>query len=193
MGSAQLVQMCEKYLFEDVSNIPERYKDNIVRIRAGHVFWYDSPSKTRKEVRDFIVNMYGVTIQQAYDDINMIERIMGSIRNPSKEWMRFRVNSMLEEAYFKAQKQDDPKAMALIADKIGKYNMLDQADQERIPFDQIVPQQFEPTEDPSVLGITRDPEIREKKRKMIEKYAADIEIVDVPYTELPDDEQEDIL
>jgi len=190
MASPLQIQLAEKYLYEDSQNIPEKYRDHIIRLRAGHAFWYDSPSKTRRQVRDFIVNTYGVSLRQAYDDIIVIERVMGSIQNPSKEWVRFRVNSMLEEAFAMAETQKDPKAMAAVADKMGKYNMLDQLDQEKVPFDQIVPQTFEPTDDPTVLGIVRDPDIREKKKKMLEKYSAEIEVIDVPYSELTDGDDE---
>jgi hypothetical protein len=189
MASPTAIQLAEKYLYEKADDIPEKYREHMLRLRVGHSFWYEQPSRTRNQVKQHICSLFDVSAQQAYNDIILIEQIMGSIQSPSKEWVRFRVNSMLEEAFSRAEKMNDPKAMAMIADKMGKYNMLDQVDPEKTPFDQIVPQNFEPTEDPSVLGITRDPNIREKKQKMIEKYAADIEVIDIPYTEMPDDDE----
>jgi hypothetical protein len=81
--------------------------------------------------------------------------------------------------------------MALAADKMGKYNMLDKPDAEPLPFDEIVPQSFDPTDDPTPLGLKKDPQIREKRKRMLEKYASEIEIEDVPFEELNDDEAED--
>jgi hypothetical protein len=127
-----------------------------------------------------------------------VEILLGNIKNPEKAWMRYRVNSMLETAFKKAEDLKDPKAMAFVADKLGKYNQLDKPDAEPIPFDEIIPQPFEPTDDPTPLGLKKDPNIREKKKKMLEKYLHEIEIVDVPYEEIIKDdndqqEQEDIF
>jgi hypothetical protein len=79
--------------------------------------------------------------------------------------------------------------MAAVADKMGKYNQLDKPDAEPLPFDEIVPQIFEPTDDPSVLGIKKDPDIRKKKQKMLEKYSAEIEIIDVPFEDITDESE----
>ena len=53
-----------------------------------------------------------------------------------------------------------------------------------MPWDEIIPQQIEPTSDPSVLGATplvnRDEEIR----KLYDKYKGDIEIEDIEYEDL---------
>ena len=187
MAQHLALEIAQKFLYEDIDKIPEFYRNRIVRIRAGHMMWYEFPSKSRMEIRNHLVKTFGVSVQMAYEDINVIEQLLGNIKRPAKEWVLFRVNSMLEQAFTLAETQKDPKAMAIVADKMGKFNQLDQQDPERIPFDQIVPQQFEPTEDPSVLGITRDPKIREKKQALLEKYSAEIEITDVPYTELPED------
>ena len=182
MTSRSPYDIAKKYLYEDSDKIPELYRERVQRVRLGFTQWYEYPSKSRREIKDLIVGEFGVSMQKAYEDISIIEQLMGNIKNPSKAWIRYRVNTMLEEALALAKKRDDPKAMALIADKMGKYNMLDKDDPERVPFDQIVPQPFEPTEDPSVLGITRDPNFREKKRKLLEKYSAEIDIEDVAFT-----------
>ena len=188
MGHESQIDLARKYLYEDADKIPEYYREHIKRLRLGFTTWYEFPSKSRKEIKDIIVAEFGVSVQKAYEDVSLIEQLLGNIKNPTKAWVRYRVNSMLEAAYEYAARKEDPKAMAIVADKMGKYNMLDKDDPERIPFDQIVPQPFEPTEDPSVLGITRDPNFREKKRKLLEKYSQEIDIEDVPFTNIEDAE-----
>jgi len=188
MGHESQIDLARKYLYEDADKIPEYYREHIKRLRLGFTTWYEFPSKSRKEIKDIIVAEFGVSVQKAYEDVSLIEQLLGNIKNPTKAWVRYRVNSMLEAAYEYAARKEDPKAMAIVADKMCSYNMLDKDDPERIPFDQIVPQPFEPTEDPSVLGITRDPNFREKKRKLLEKYSQEIDIEDVPFTNIEDAE-----
>lgn len=184
------LEICRKYLYEDTDLIPEAYQERVKRVRVGFSHWYEFPTKTRAQVRDLIVNEFGVTGKTAYEDIQVIEILLGNIKNPEKAWIRYRVNTMLEEAFKVATDQKDPKAMAIAAKEMGKYNMLDKPDADPLPFDEIVPQRFEPTDDPTSLGLKKDPEIREKKKRMLEKYLADIEITDVLYEELKPDDNE---
>ncbi len=46
------------------------------------------------------------------------------------------------------------------------YNQLDKPDANELPFDEIAVQPFEPIHDPTILGLKKDPDIREKKRRM---------------------------
>lgn len=188
---------CSKYLYTDIDQIPATYQERIKRIRVGYTYWYEFPTKTIPDIRDHLMNEFDIVKTTAYEDIEIIKVLLGDIKNPSKEWIRFQVNAMLDAAYKLAKKQKDPKAMTMAADKKGKYNMIDQADAQQLPFEEIVPQQFEPTDDPTSLGLKKDPKIREKKRKMLEKYMSEIEIIDVPYEEMikdgSDTEKADIL
>jgi hypothetical protein len=196
MARPGTLEVCRKYLYENIDQIPDAYRDRIRRVRFGYTHWYEYPATSRSRIRDLIVNEFHVTGKTAYEDIQAVEILLGNIKNPEKAWIRYRVNTFLEEAYRLAKLQKDPKAMAIAADKMGKYNQLDKPDAEPIPFDQIVPQNFEPTDDPTPLGLKKDPEIRKKKKKMLEKYLADIEITDVAYEELKQDdegEKEDLL
>jgi len=197
MARPTTFEISRQYLYKDIDDIPIPYRERITRLRVGYTFWYEFPTKTETDIRDHLMNEFGVVKSTAYEDIQIIKVLLGDIKNPSKEWIRFQVNAMLDEAYKMAEKQKDAKGMALAADKKGKYNMLDKPDAEPMPFDEIVPQQFEPTDDPTPLGLKKDPDIREKKRKMLEKYMDDIEIVDVPYDEMVKDgnegEEEDLL
>lgn len=197
MPRATTLEICRLYLYSDGEDIPVMYHERIKRIRAGYSHWYEFPTKAERNIRDHIVNEFGVSKRTAYEDILIIKILLGDVKNPGKEWIRFQVNAMLDEAYKMAKKKEDAKGMAIAAGNKAKYNMLHLPDAEPLPFDQIVIQPFEPTDDPTPLGLKKDPDIREKKRKMLEKYHAEIEIIDVAYEELsnqPDDRQEeDIL
>ncbi len=185
------LEICRKHLYDDAENIPEAYRERIKRVRVGYMFWYEFPTKKEPDLRDHLMNEFGIVKSTAYEDIQLIKILLGDIKNPGKDWIRFRVNTMLENAYALAELQKDPKAMALAADKLGKYNMLDKPDADPLPFDEIVPQPFEPTDDPSPLGLKKDPDIRKKKNKMLEKYQAEIEIIDVPFEDVTNDETEE--
>jgi len=70
---------------------------------------------------------------------------------------------------------------------IEKAYQLDKEDTPEIAFDEIVPLQIEPTDDPSVLGIKKVPNLRERKARLINKYSKEMpEYTD--YEEVEDEE-----
>jgi len=94
---------------------------------------------------------------------------------------------MVLNAYDLAEKNEDTRNMVAAADKYAKYNQLDKEDAYKIPWDEIVPQRFEPTSDPTVIGIKAVVNIKEKieamKNKYIQDIAEDIEYEDVDFDE----------
>ena len=50
-------------------------------------------------------------------------------------------------------------------------NRTDKDDEPELEFDKIVPQNFEPTDDPTVLGIERIPNLRGKIRALYKRYS----------------------
>ncbi len=69
---------------------------------------------------------------------------------------------------------------------------MDEAEQ--IPWDDIIPHDWEATDDPTVIGLKPIPNIREKIKKLKKKYGQDIEIVDTDYEDLSNEEEkEDIF
>jgi len=94
---------------------------------------------------------------------------------------------MVLNAYDLAERKKDARNMVAAADKYAKYNQLDKEDTFKIPWDEIVPQRFEPTSDPTVIGIKPVANIKEKieamKNKYIQDIAEDIDYEDVDFDE----------
>ena len=53
-------------------------------------------------------------------------------------------------------------------------NRTDKDDEPDLEFDKIVPQNFEPTDDPTVLGIERIPDLRSRIRALYKRYSNNI-------------------
>lgn len=143
----------------------------------------DNPTIPDVEMRDFLMNEYGISQPQAYRDIMNMRILLGNVQNAHKEWVRYMVNETLKKAIedAKAQGKKGIKLMILAADKLGKYNRLDKEDSLELPWEEIMPQSIEPTTDPTVLGVKPLENKDETIRKMYEKYKDEIEIEDVEY------------
>ncbi|MBD8349356.1 hypothetical protein [Dysgonomonas sp. HGC4] len=175
--------LCHRHLYDDVDTLEkEKISPQIInrikRIRLIYTIWNDYPLKKDKEMRDTLVSMFGISQSEAYEDIKITKQLLGDINAASKAFHRFKVNAIFMEALDLARIKKNPIAMIMAGDKYAKYNQLDKEDALEFPWDEIIPQQFVPTSDPSVIGIKPISNIQERIAAMKKKYEADIEYVD---------------
>ena len=141
------------------------------RWRFAVAEYLNSPSMTDKELVDFIRAGCGgfatpVSKQAAYQDLTIIKSIVSKVNMASKEWWRYTVTEMAKEAYKVAKDQKDAKAMAMALDKIGKYQRVDQVDDNGFSFEDMIPPNFEFTPDVSVLNIKQMPDLEQRRRDL---------------------------
>lgn len=171
----------QKSFFDDEALKRLSPKDIEIRTRYQNVFsvWLENPWWSDKEMVRYIRQEFGVAKTQAYQDIQKVKLILGNVNNAAKEWQRYSVIEMIKEAYNLAKKHGDVKAMVMALDKLGKYTRLDQKEVDEIPWDLIVPPEFENTDDVTVLQIHRSADFQEKVKKIRRKYLGDIEEANV--------------
>lgn len=185
MSKKQTYDICVQHLFDDADKLthlsPQAY-DRLMRIRSAYTLMNAYPSKTDRQIVQHIISFSGIASSKAYEDLRIIKDLLGSINRQSKDWHRFKFNNQIQKAYDIAELKSDAYSMVKAMNTYGKYNQLDKEDVERIPWEDVIPQIFEPTEDPTVLGIKPIPNLHEKIAAMKRKYMDDI--VDVTYDEI---------
>lgn len=185
MSKSNNLQICEQYLYTDDSQLlqlPLATHAMILRVRAAYTLWNEYPNKKPKEIIAFITSNSKVDNATAWRDTKIIQELLGKINNPSKDWHRYKFNLMVTKAYDIAEIKQDPDAMQKAANTYAKYNQLDKDDIQAIPWDEIIPQLFIPTEDPSVIGIKPIPNVKSRIKFLLEKYSEDIQ--DITYDEI---------
>jgi hypothetical protein len=185
MGKNQTYDICVQHLYDDADKLTflaPQIRDRLLRIRSAYTLMVEHPSKPDREIIQHIMSTSGIERSAAYEDIRIIKDLLGSINKQSKDWHRYKFNTQIQKAYDMAELKNEPESMVKAMNVYGKYNQLDKEDAERIPWDEIVPQTFEPTEDPSVIGIKPIPNFKEKQAAMKKKYEGEIE--DVTYEEI---------
>lgn len=140
------------------------------RYEKAFTHWLTNPQFEDKQIVRFIMNECGVSRSIAYEDIKVIRSFLGNVKLASKEWYRHMVIEMCRKAYRIAEARNDSKGMALAADKIGKYTKLDKDEAEALPWDMLIPPNFEPDPDPTVLGLSSVDNIEEKRLSLRSKY-----------------------
>lgn len=153
------------------------------RLRDAYTHWLSNPLLSDNRMRDYLMATHGVSTSQAYRDITLIKMLFGSVAVSNKEQMRYKANYLYDAAAAAAMAGNDAKAKALtkIADGIVKNNRLEEAEGEDYPWEEIIPVDISLTVDPSVIGITPVPNIRDKAAKLLKRYTEDIDgpIIDI--------------
>ena len=147
-------------------------KDLEIKQRYEKVFtyWINNPELPERRIVHFLQHECGVAKSVAYEDLRRIKRLLGNVQLASKEFYRHTVIEMCTAAFRMAKAAGDTKAMVMAADKLGKYTKLDKDEAEALPWDQLIPPNFEPDPDISILGFTPDENIEQKRQRLRDKY-----------------------
>lgn len=169
----------ERNLFSDHGNqviLTPKEQEIQARYKGIFTMWLNKPELRESKIVEWAMKAFHIEKSAAWRDVSAVKAILGNVRNASKEWQRYMVIDMLKTAYELAKTQKDPKAMAIAADKLGKYTKLDQEEGEPMPWDQIIPPTFEPVGEIEVLDQSLvDSDIEEKRARLRAKYKGQIE------------------
>lgn len=170
------------------ARIPEIIQKRILRIRDLYTFWVNYPNTKDVDIVRELRKRYGISQNIAYQDLRIIKTLLGEINKSSRDFYRYKFNKMIERAYEVADRKGDAKAMAAASAAYGKFNKLDKEDPQDLGYDKIIPQNFEITDDPSILGYKKIPDVKERINKIIKEMGQDIQ--DVQYEEVEFNEED---
>lgn len=182
----KLVPLSETELQE--RNVSPRMMQRLQHIRGLYAYWLQFPTKTNREIVEYAIKMFGLKKSQAYDDLHLTQILLGNLQQASKNFMRWKINQDLEHDLIIARRKGDLRAVASIEKNRILNNRTDKEDEAELEYDKIVPQVFEPTDDPTVIGIKRVTGLRERIKKLEKKYRGGIE--DAVYEEVNDNGDE---
>jgi len=148
-----------------------------LKTRYEHIFtiWLDDPAISESDMRKRIMTTFEVSYSQAHRDLESVKLMLGNVSVAAKEWQRYTATEMIKKGYSlveKAESSLDVKrglAMIKAGEAIGKVTKLDKDDVDPLPFEDIVPQSFEPTGDVTVLGMKKIDNLKEVQMKMRRK------------------------
>lgn len=188
------IEVCEKYLFADVDEmtadgLPELIQQRLIRLRDMYNYWLQFPRKKDLEIVQELEYRYKISKSAAYEDIRIIKRLLGDLAKTTKDYHRYKFCQMIDETFEMARRIKDARAMGAAANYYGKYTQLDKEDILDKGYDKIIVQPFEPTDDPTVLGIKPIPNVRDRIKSKIQQYwSDDIEDVDFEEVEFNEDD-----
>lgn len=182
-GYGDMLDMLAAAVEDPSQQLPEAESRHLLRLKDTYNYWLAHPVYSEARIRDYIMASYRLGRSQAYADISIIKALFGVVPRAEKEFQRFRANKILEMATAAALAGNDSKAKALtkIADSIAKVNHLDTEEGDQLPWEEIKPVDISISVDPSVIGITPEPDAQKKAKALLERYTKEID----PDAEIP--------
>lgn len=186
------IEKFQDVIFKDVSLLPATFREEDVKMKRVYELvatkMLDHPINNTKYFQNHFRKLYAeqfLTEPSKFLCVrhcDNIRIIIGNVKQHSKDFIRYMFNEMIMNTIRKADAIDDLNAMNKALSTLAKYNRLDQIDTEAIDYEKIYVQPFEPTDDPSVIGLKPIPGLREKIAKLKEKYRLD-DITDIQVIE----------
>lgn len=178
------ITLSDDELFEQ--RIAQTVIERIHRLRGLYAYWLQFPQKFDQDIVQYDMAMFKVGKSQAYDDLHLVRLILGNLQQASKDFMRWKINQDLEQDLKAARRAGDHRSVAAIEKNRILNNRTDKEDELELEFDKIIPQQFVPVDDPTVLGIKKLPDLRNRIRMLVKKYS-DNSVQFAEYEELKED------
>lgn len=192
MPRIDAVELCRRYLFADKSEFEDKLSkadtDKILRCRAMYQWFIEMPNAKDAQFVQECCSRFKVSRPTAYSDLAVIKTLLPELSKTAREFHRWRYNEMILETYSTAKLKGDTRTMEKAATSYAKYNEVDNF-KEEVDLADLMPQQFIPSMDPRLLGIEPIPDLKERQKKLLEKYSretADIADVDFEEVDLAD-------
>jgi hypothetical protein len=186
------LEIISKYLFapqSETQSLTDNEKDQLSKLADCYNQRLQNPWMSRGQLRDYLVRRNpGMSAMQAYRIMDVVNVHLGNVTSSAKEWVKLRIESLLEEAHQAVQAKNYEKAKALtkIADVYGRTFRTDSDDSALMNAAQYLEiEKVEITLDPKVIGI----QISEPERKHVEELKRKYGIAqDTAFEEITTDE-----
>lgn len=188
MPKPSVLDIAKDHLFSDADDLYSRFDNSVVdrllRIRNLYVWYTANPNVSDRDFVNKTVSDFSISKQQAYSDLGVVKALIPNFHGATREFHRYRANEMLLETYRMSKVRKDTRSMERAANSYARINRVDLEDEKALPFDLIVVQPFTPTTDPTVLGLKPIPNLRERIKKLYDRYSKDsVDILDVDFEE----------
>lgn len=179
------MELIKSHLFSDDGDFQKLSKSDqrlLLQIRDCYTVWINNPTYTNTQMRDYLMNEYSIDKQKAYSIMAKTTMVLGSVEVASKNWIKYIIKDILQQAFFLAEQDQLKKAEVYtkIAQTWAKaFNTAaDEGEtlnaKEKLHIDNVVI-----TTNPSDIGVILDGKERKDIQKMMRKYDISPDIIDV--------------
>ena len=172
--------------------LPQAFIERLERLRGIYTYWLQFPNKQTQEIVKYDLDMFLIGKTQAYEDIQLVKVLIGDLQSTTKDFWRWRINTMILEDHEQALKDKDWRSVASMQKNLILNNKTNKEDPLELDFEKIVPQQFEMTDDIAIVIPGKHKTSRKKIEDMLKKYGRkdEMQIEDADFEEVNNDDEQ---
>ena len=152
--------------------------ERLHRLRGLYAYWLQFPDKFDRDIMQQDMALFGVGRAQAYDDLHLVQIILGNMQAATRNFMRWKINQDLEQDLKAARRAGDHRAVASIEKVRVMNNRTDKEDEPDANYDRIPLFGVVMTSNPKVLkieGYDNEAALRRDIEKYNRKFSREIE------------------
>ena len=148
------------------------------RLRGLYAYWLQFPDKFERDILQQDIALFGVGRAQAYDDVRLVQILLGDMQQATRNFMRWKINQDLEADLRAARRARDHRAVASLEKVRVLNNRTDKEDEPDTAYDRIPLFGVVMTSNPAALnipGYENEAALRRDIDKFNRKYSREIE------------------
>jgi len=148
------------------------------RLRGLYAYWLQFPDKYERDILQQDMALFGVGRAQAYDDVRLVQILLGNMQQATRNFMRWKINQDLEADLKAARRSGDHRAVASLEKVRVLNNRTDKEDEPETNYDRIPLFGVVFTSNPKALnipGYDNEAALRKDIEKYNRKFSRDIE------------------
>ena len=148
------------------------------RLRGLYAYWLQFPDKFERDILQQDISLFGVGRAQAYDDVRLVQILLGNMQQATRNFMRWKINQDLEADLRAARRQGDYRSVASLEKVRVLNNRTDKEDEPETNYDRIPLFGVVFTSNPSALNIPGydiEASLRKDIIAMNKRYSREIE------------------
>jgi len=148
------------------------------RLRGLYAYWLQFPDKYERDILQQDMALLGVGRAQAYDDVRLVQILLGNMQQATRNFMRWKINQDLEADLKAARRSGDHRAVASLEKVRVLNNRTDKEDEPETNYDRIPLFGVVFTSNPKALnipGYDNEAALRKDIEKYNRKFSRDIE------------------
>lgn len=148
------------------------------RLRGLYAYWLQFPDKFERDILQQDISLFGVGRAQAYDDVRLVQILLGNMQQATRNFMRWKINQDLEADLRAARRQGDYRSVASLEKVRVMNNRTDKEDEPETNYDRIPLFGVVFTSNPAALkipGYDNEASLRKDIEMMNKRYSREIE------------------
>ena len=148
------------------------------RLRGLYAYWLQFPDKFERDILQQDISLFGVGRAQAYDDVRLVQILLGNMQQATRNFMRWKINQDLEADLRAARRRGDYRSVASLEKVRVMNNRTDKEDEPETNYDRIPLFGVVFTSNPSALnipGYDNEASLRKDIIAMNKRYSREIE------------------